>query len=547
MGQSVNKRSLFLNNIGFYLIILISGIFSYLFSYYSIIKYLSLNAYGYDLGVQVQIYSSTIHHEFLYSTLINESLLAQHFSPFVFIIFVLYYFFPSPKTLLIIQALAISFAAVPLFLISKNLLLKQNISNFLANVISLIIAVSYLISPYVESPVTFDFHIMIFLNLFIFLSFYFFLKKNWVLDAIFICLIVSLHSEYAIIAILIIITQYLLLNKFPWHLYELKSYKNKLLQRKTLIGFVSIIILVLYFLLIPLLKENISHNTASGHIASIVTVGLPAGGVTGLLSDIFLRPDVLLNFLSYQSKMKLSYFLTAFSNTGFLAFLSPLTLLPAIPYIGFASLSKYTSYYQVGWQYTVMLIPMIYLSTAFSVASLYRYVKKIKKRNIQSKIKVIVTLIIMFILLSSLIFEFSSSPIAPIKIYHKEGVMDDLNSFHTNNATILIFAFQSKIRNSDPYLLTINNLFPVFAFDYNAYLTLDNTTQLQNLIKNFGFEYIVTQPNNVEADIGEPTVTQLTENQTYMSHYGIYMESSGPSEILIYKLNYTSAPVCVIN
>ncbi len=534
------------NNFYLYIAVILVGIFSYIFSYYSVRKYLSLNAYGYDLGVQVQIYASTLHNEFFYSTLINQSYLSQHFSPFVFVIFIFYYLFPSPETLLIIQAVTISLAAIPLFLISRELLLRSNASNNVSGIISLIIATSYLISPYVESPITFDFHVMIFLSLFLFLSSYFFLKGMWVLDGIFIGLIVSLHSEYAVVAIFVIMIQYFFLHRFPYHLYQLKGLKKILLQRSTLVSLLSIIMLVLYFLMIPLVKESISRNTASGHIASIVTVDLPAGGVVGLLHDIIFNPNVFIAFLTYQFHLKEVYFLNAFADTGFLAFLSPFSLLPAIPYIAVASFSKYTSYYQIGWQYTAMIIPVIYLSTVLTIFKLYTYVKKIHKKNIEVKVKKIVTIILIFILLFSMVFEFTSSPIAPLSIYHKEGVMDDLNTFHTSNGSKIAFAFEKKIRNSDPYLLTINNLFPVYAYDYNAYMTIDNTSHLEYLIKNYRFEYIVNQPRSVQANEGNPTLNELTGNSTYMSHYGLYMASYGQSSVLVYKLNYTSQPTCII-
>jgi len=35
----------------------------------------------------------------------------------------------------------------------------------------------------------------------------------------------------------------------------------------------------------------------------------------------------------------------------------------------------------------------------------------------------------------------------------------------------------------------------------------------------------------------------LILNATFISHYGIYMESFGSDEVVVYKLNYTGLPV----
>ncbi len=530
------------------IILIISGIFAYIFSYYSIMKYLSLNASGYDLGIQVQIYASTMHGKLFYSNLIGESLLAEHFSPFVFIIYIFYYFFPSPKTLLIMQGMAISFSAVPLFLISRKIIGKYNgDKSAVTNTLSLAVSFSYLLSPLTESPISFDFHTMIFFNLFFFLSYYFFLKKKYLLDAVFMILIISLHSSYSTIVFFMIISQYIIANHLTvYNFFKIKNFINYLHKKSTFIIIPTLAVTILYFIFIPLLKGDINGNTASGNAGAIVTTGLPSGSIIGLFLSLFTNPHIFISYLTYDFSQKLSFITYAFASTAFLSFLSPITLIATIPYFVFSLFSKYPSYYQLGYQYTVMLIPVVFLSTAYGISRLFNTFKDVDSINYKRIAKKISVFIIVIIFVGT-VLEVPMDPIAPHSIFVGDEVMVDLPTYHTNNGTTVAFALKSVIGKSDPYLLTTNNLFPTYANDVNAYVIFsDSNNHLTGLIKNYSFEYIVTQPHNFWATQGSPSLNSLTSNSTYMSHYGIYMESSGNSGVIVYKHNYTGKPVSAL-
>ena len=97
--------------------LLLATLFSGLFCYYSLIKYLSLSDTGWDLGLYSQTLYTTLHGDGLFYTNLNgASYLQEHFSLFLFFLIPLYMVFPSPVTLLILQAILLSFAGVPLFL-----------------------------------------------------------------------------------------------------------------------------------------------------------------------------------------------------------------------------------------------------------------------------------------------------------------------------------------------------------------------------------------------------------------------------------------------
>nr|WP_241761901.1 DUF2079 domain-containing protein [Thermoplasma acidophilum] len=409
----------------------------------------------------------------------------------------LYALAPSPMTLLILQSIVISFSSLPLFLIAQRLLVGKTNKN-VASPIALAISISYLLSPYTESPISFDFHIMMFLNLFVFSSYYFFLRKNWVLNAVFLAFIVSLHSGYVFISLFIAISQYLMLHPISLKSLKLESLKNLIRQRNTALLASFFAISFLYIMSVPLMKAFIDHASGSASVGSLTPVGMASSSITGLLSIMLSDPGKFITYFLYNFPQKLSFFMYAFASTGFLAFLSPTTLLGSIPYFFFAYLSRYPAYYQLGYQYTVMLIPFVYVSTAYGVSKILGLISKFNKIDDHLAKEAVkkMAILILAILIVGTALEIPMTPIAPHSIFVKQGAMVDLPSLKVGNASEAAFALHKTIGDSNPYLLTTNNLFPVFSNDPNAYTTPYSNGTLTSMIYSFRFEYIVNDPSS---------------------------------------------------
>ncbi len=523
----------------------ISSLFALMFAYFSIIKYLSLNASGFDLGIESQIYASTMHGHFFYSTLIGESFLAEHFSPIVFLIYPIYVLFPSPITLLILQALAISSSAIFLFLLLRYLLGK-NIDRNISGALSIALSVSYLLSPLTESPISFDFHLMVFLNLFVFAAYYFFIKKRWILNATMLILIVSLHSGYVLIAFFIALSEYLMIHPISYLRHAgVKDLERVIKQRNTLFISAALCLSIVYILFVPYLKAYIGGSGVDTPLSALSPSGMASSSLTGLISLAISDPSKLFAYFTANLGQKENFLIYAFSSTGFLGFLSPVTLLGSVPYFGFAYLSKYPSYYTLGYQYTVMLIPFVYLSAAFGIARITKLFSgfvsldhKLAKNTTRS-----MAIFIIAILFIGTLVEVPMDPIAPHSLYVKNGAMVDLPSISVNNSSRIVLRLANMIGNTDPFILTTNNLFPIFANDPNTFSTLDPSPTLNQSIYSFKFEYIIYQPSNFWSSAGDPPIDKLASNMTFISHYGVYMVSFGTDPLVIYKLNYSGLPV----
>ncbi len=161
----------------------------------------------------------------LYSSIQGHNYLGDHFEPILLLIAPLYALFPDPRTLLILQTLALALAAWPLFLISQNVTksLSHRIDESenqkteklktekLINWLPAVVGVLWLLHPAVQNANLFEFHSLSFAPLFLFFLFYYWLKikesktdklKNCTLFTLFLLLSLCVREDVALITFL---------------------------------------------------------------------------------------------------------------------------------------------------------------------------------------------------------------------------------------------------------------------------------------------------------------------------------------------------------
>ena len=530
----------------FYATIAVALIFSIIFSFYTVMKYVSLNASAYDLGLESQIYATTMHGEFFYTPLLGESYLAEHFSPIVFLIYPIYYLAPSPETILVLQSVVIAFSALPLFLLSRELLKKHiNISRNVTGIVSVILSTTYLLSPYTESPLSFDFHLMPFLIFLVPLSYYLFLKKRWLTEGVTLALIISLHSAFVIIVIFMLLSQLWIILRSRKGIRAKISYLNTSLSFNTKVLLLSLLVVaIVYFMLAPSVKMFIATGSFQLHPTYVAVSSSPSHSLSGLITLLFTNPRVVAGYLHSNYHYKIGFAFYAFAGTGFISFLDPVMLITTIPYFIYSYFSSYLSYYQLGYQYSAMLIPFVFVVTAFAISRMIERLSNHKIGKIVTPKRAIALFTV--VILAGTILEFPMTPLAPPSMFVQHGTMADLPSYHYTAGSETAFLLRREIRNNQPYLLTTNNIFPVFSNDVNAYAdAFINTAHFKEMIYNYKFEYLVIQPSNGWSNAGNPSLNSLFSNTTFISHYGVLMRSLGPSAVIVYKLNY-SGPTVII-
>ncbi|MEW6516091.1 MAG: DUF2079 domain-containing protein [candidate division FCPU426 bacterium] len=93
------------------------GLYVFVFFYLGVARHVGLNTYALDLTVYQQAFVNWQ----LFSPIIGKSLMADHFSPVLYLLLPVMKLFNSPLTLLLLQAAALALAGVPLYSLARRL------------------------------------------------------------------------------------------------------------------------------------------------------------------------------------------------------------------------------------------------------------------------------------------------------------------------------------------------------------------------------------------------------------------------------------------
>ncbi len=511
---------------------IISIIFSILFTLYSFLQFNLMDMSAWDLGVYTQALYSGIHGHLFYTALLPGSYLSEHFSPILFLLVIPYYIYPHAYTLFIIQGFAIGLSAYVLYRLSLEILNKLNNNKNTKSpdnrIISFILALAFLLSPLTESPVFFDFHLMIFLPLFFFLALYFFIRKNILLNILFTGLIVSLHSAFVFIAIMLVIFE-LFIDK--------TLYLNISRRKITSTGYlaISIVLLGSYFILAGIIKT---------HIAGVSVAAVPTIHVSGsaspvaLLIDVFTRPLYVAKLLTANYHLKLIILFYGLAGSAFLFLRYPKSIFLFVPYILYAMFSVYQPYYTIGYQYTMMFIPMVAVS---AIIGIYIMLKKSDMHPSYRKQVTVALAVIMIISITGFSIAaplVSGDPCSP-SLYDLSNSMENKTYMHRID-------FEHKVANSinkNARIVTENAIFPLFGNDPNA-TAFPYTSDI--VVNGSYYQYLVNEPSSVWArdtaniDSLQISLNQLQSNYENSGQYGIYAQGYG---IIVLEKGYTGKPV----
>ena len=237
---------------------------------------------------------------------------------------------------------------------------------------------------------------------------------------------------------------------------------------------------------------------------------------------------------------KLTFIFYGFGSTGFLSFLSPLTLLTSIPYFLYSFLSTNTAYYALGYQYPAMLLPAIYVSSTISVVLMPQFIqkfgnKRLAKKNWKITIYTLLVLLIIGGLISASVDPISSSP-----LYKPVDAFSTYHNPHVGQSSQTVQFLSNNIPRSST-ILTQNNLFPFFSLFSNSFSTpwspgVNNTTanNFQFIIGDYSSPWIFSSYGK------EPSISSLINRDLGNHTYGIYAEGGA---ILAIKKGYNGSPV----
>ncbi|OGK13066.1 hypothetical protein A3C98_03060 [Candidatus Roizmanbacteria bacterium RIFCSPHIGHO2_02_FULL_37_15] len=394
------------------------------FSYFTILRYRTLYASYYDLGIMQQTVYNTfmsiktgdwsrlleltnpIAENQIKRVAIHNDILLALLAPF-------YFFNSSPGTLLVVQSMVTALGAFAIFKITNLVLAKVRYSNFLALVFSL----AYLLYPPLERANIFDFHAVTFATTFLLFMFYFWLIKKYKISLVFFAL--SLLSKEQVALTTLFFGIYIFTTTLHSNVVK-RERKHTTLYASKIISVSIIWFIFSVFYLIPLFRSG-QHFAVSRYSDFGDS---PIRIIIGIVSN----PDSISKLIFREDTWR--YFVNLLAPIGFLSLFSPIQLIIALPEFAINLLSNNPNMRNINYQYTAVITPFVFVSAIYGVKKLID--SKIQPSNWQTKgIKTnqLIKIVIIVLLISSLSSAYLKGPlpfaktkdIHPIKYPQKEA------------------------------------------------------------------------------------------------------------------------------
>ena len=346
------------------LVLFVASAFT-IFALYSTERYLAFQTNYFDLGLYANSVWRTIHGYGSWSTLILPSKLGNidHISPILGLVALAYALVPDPRTLLVIQAGAIAFAAVPLYLTA----LRETRNQFL----SVTIAGLFLANPAVHGIIRFDFHTESFIPLFVYLMYFSHPRESPRLFYVSLAGMLSTIEYSAVLGVGIALSLW---------------FAKKRPDRRILVTMIGSLTLL-----------GIIAITTIGGV--FVSLGWPAnwlgGQFLGSSPSFWSSPEIFLASLANGIPAKVTYLLVATAPMWFSLRKYSSRIIPGVPWVGVVIVSSRYSYSNVNFQYSVFLVPFVYLA---AIPFLYEIVKH--RRTILGLVAIALSLTLLYSALS---------------------------------------------------------------------------------------------------------------------------------------------------
>ena len=326
-------------------VLLWSGIVSWTagFSALSILRHRAFNTGRFDLGNMVQAVWATAHGHFLQVTSLQGeqiSRLASHFDPLLAVFGPLWWVWPSPNLLLVLQAAAIALGALPVSrLARKHLGSERSAVGF---------GLAYLLYPPVQWLTLNEFHpVALACPLLLFAFWY--LDENRLLPFAAFALLAALAKE----EIPLVVAGF-----GAWY---------ALSRRHRLTGGAILVLGVLGSALAVEVLVPHFNGTASSFYSRYTEVG---GSPGGILKTAFTHPLRLLE--TAFSARDAHYLGQLLVPLGGLWLLAPVALLAALPELALNLLSKTPTQTSIHFHYTAGLLPPLVVASVLGAAALAR-------------------------------------------------------------------------------------------------------------------------------------------------------------------------------
>jgi uncharacterized membrane protein/fermentation-respiration switch protein FrsA (DUF1100 family) len=313
----------------------------------------------FDLGNMDQTVWNTIHGRIFQMTDPNAtdtvSRLSFHSDFMLVLISPLYLIWSNPKMLLLLQAVVLGVGALFVFLIAKRILKHKGLA--------LTFSAIYLLNPSLQFSNLYDFHAVTLGTTLLLATFYFFIKKRYILFLI-LAVLTGITKE-EIWAVISLFGLAIFLRVFFENKFRLNLTKKQLTE--IILGLIvflasAITCYILIWIVIP-------HVAGNGHFA-LSYYSAFGGTASDISKNIILMPVKTVSIIA--SPQRINYLVQLFSPFGFISLLSPAYLIFAVPDLIINLLSSNIALREIYYQYTAAITPFILISAIYAVAFLRR-------------------------------------------------------------------------------------------------------------------------------------------------------------------------------
>ncbi|MBI1982477.1 MAG: DUF2079 domain-containing protein [Candidatus Levybacteria bacterium] len=334
-------------------VILIFFIFLYIiyFTTASFLRHENFYSGRYDLGNMDQVVWNTSQGRIFQASsdenggLAAVSRLSAHADFILILISPLYLLWSDPRMLLFLQTLILALGAVFVFLLAKKITGREGVG--------LLFSVLYLLNPHIQHANLYDFHAVTFATTFLLGAFYFLIEKK--------------YGWFLLLAILSGLAK-----EQIWLIIALFGAYIFVFAKKRLFGTaVFLTSLGLFYFLIWQIMPNArgAQHFALSYYSDF------GDSPTMIVKNVLFSPDKIFETLLLPDRR--DYLYQLFLPLGFLPFLSPLSLLFALPDILIKLLSSNANLRQIYYHYTAVITPFLFIGAIFGIKNLQRMFPKL--------------------------------------------------------------------------------------------------------------------------------------------------------------------------
>lgn len=426
------------------------------FSYFTILRYKTLYASYYDLGIMNQTvyntYRAIAERDLsrileLTSPMTGNQVkrMAIHNDPLLAFIAPFYFIYSGPETLLVLQTVILGLGALAVFKIALYVLQKQRYREILA----MVFAVSYLLYPPLERSNIFDFHAVTLATTFLLWMICFWLEKKYRLGFLF--LVLSLLSK-----------EQVGLTTALFGLYALFHTKSK---KERIAGITMVVVSILWVVVSFLI---ISYFRGGTHFA-VSRYGEFGDSPIRIIIGIITNPYSMVKYIFSMDMVRYLVFLLG--PLGFLSLLSPLYLAIALPEFAINLLSNNIGTKLIIYHYTAVITPFVFVAAIYGV---YK-ISKIKTQRAKILTGILIASTALFVYLKGPLpfmkeqeihpFKYPQESMKEITIWAKTLKDPELKIAVTGHAAPLfssrryLYNFSSYYDRADYVVLTLDEVY----------------------------------------------------------------------------------------